>query len=377
MRTYWYWPFMRHEELPLAYEYARMSRDLSIHTLSGEQTPSPHDAPYLQISDDLPQVRPDLVPGSGRWVASRSATYVSRARRRERLVRELRPEIVHVMFLNYFTDLALVPRLTRSATLLTTVHDVIPHQSRLPRPIESRLLRRLYHNCGHVITTHGTLARRLEEEFAVDPRDISVVPLAVYSPTSPTPRRFPRDRPLRALFFGTLRRNKGLDLLLEAVRALEARTDFELLVAGQAPNPGEQRVVMDSVRGLRSVSTEIRWISPERKREIYKDADLVVLPYRQFGSQSGVLHDAYAYGLPVVVTDVGALGDTVRADATGWVVGRAEAIPIAETLQVVLTSPTEYELASAQAVNVASTQTPRAVATRLLDVYNRAASRAS
>jgi glycosyltransferase involved in cell wall biosynthesis len=40
-------------------------------------------------------------------------------------------------------------------------------------------------------------------------------------------------------------------------------------------------------------------------------ADVVVLPYRR-SSQSGVLHVAMAYGLPVVATDVGGLGEALE-----------------------------------------------------------------
>ena len=50
-----------------------------------------------------------------------------------------------------------------------------------------------------------------------------------------------------------------------------------------------------------------------------EEAAVVVLPYRQIES-SGVLATALGYGRPVVVTDVGSLGDTVRELDAGVVV---------------------------------------------------------
>ena len=50
-----------------------------------------------------------------------------------------------------------------------------------------------------------------------------------------------------------------------------------------------------------------------------EEAAVVVLPYRKIES-SGVLAMAIGHGRPVVVADVGSLGDTVRELAAGAVV---------------------------------------------------------
>ena len=68
------------------------------------------------------------------------------------------------------------------------------------------------------------------------------------------------------------------------------------------------------------VTAEIGYVSPARATELYCSSSLVVLPYVWFAAQSGVLREAYAFGVPVVVTDVGALGQAVREEGTGWVV---------------------------------------------------------
>jgi glycosyltransferase involved in cell wall biosynthesis len=52
---------------------------------------------------------------------------------------------------------------------------------------------------------------------------------------------------------------------------------------------------------------------------VFRAADVTVLPYRS-ATQSGVTHVAYALGVPVIITDVGGLAETVTAEKTGFVV---------------------------------------------------------
>src|SRR5207253_4105308 len=81
---------------------------------------------------------------------------------------------------------------------------------------------------------------------------------------------------------------------------------------------------------------EIGHASIPRKTELFRETSVVVLPYTSFASQSGVLHDAYAHGRPVVVTDVGALGDTVREDGTGLVVPPGDPVALGRAIASLL-----------------------------------------
>jgi glycosyltransferase involved in cell wall biosynthesis len=59
------------------------------------------------------------------------------------------------------------------------------------------------------------------------------------------------------------------------------------------------------------------------------EAAVVVLPYRQLDS-SGVLATAIGYRRPVVVSDVGSLGETVREFGAGEVVAPGDPKALAE-----------------------------------------------
>ncbi len=105
---------------------------------------------------------------------------------------------------------------------------------------------------------------------------------------------------------------------------------------------------------------ELGYATADRKRELYADADLVVLPYTSFASQSAVLQDAYAHQVPLVVSDVGALGETVREDRSGWVVEPGDAAMLAETLLGAIRDAEARTAAAAAMAQVAADAHPRA-----------------
>jgi glycosyltransferase involved in cell wall biosynthesis len=123
-----------------------------------------------------------------------------------------------------------------------------------------------------------------------------------------------------ALFFGYVRHYKGLDTLLEAWPRVRARRPVTLIVAGEFyEDPEPYRRLARTAGGEPGVRLLERYLPDAEVEAVFKAADVVVLPYRS-ATQSGVTHVAYALGVPVIVTDVGGLGETVKHGITGLVV---------------------------------------------------------
>jgi glycosyltransferase involved in cell wall biosynthesis len=241
----------------------------------------------------------------------------SRARRRQ-LRRGF--DLAHIQLLTHETDWLDLRTLPRRPAMLCMVHDVVPHTaSRFGERIDRVLLERLYdERCtGDLVVFHRVLGERLVQEFDVAPERVHVVP----HPLDGSDVRVPVPRPDRpfVLFFGTLRENKGVGDLLDATIALPTDPGFDVVIAGEGSNEIEERVHAMASR-CAHLRFESGYVPYERKHELFSSASAVVLPYTAFASQSGVLADCYAYRVPPIVTDVGALGPTVRDDATGWVV---------------------------------------------------------
>lgn len=118
-------------------------------------------------------------------------------------------------------------------------------------------------------------------------------------------------QPVRILLFGSLQRYKGLDILLDAIEA--TRMSFELVVAGRCIDPS-LRAELTARIAAHPKSGVIDWqegyVAEQDVPALFIEADMLVLPYRRI-DQSGVLFQAYRFGLPVVATKVGSFEDYV------------------------------------------------------------------
>jgi glycosyltransferase involved in cell wall biosynthesis len=370
MRIYWYWPFAREEDVELAFATPGPEGTLTVHALDRPGAPRV-STERVTFRAELPDVA-DQPEGSPRWAWSRLATYAARARARRHAIRTGAYDVAHIAFLNQYTDLVDLRRLRRALPIVTTVHDVLPHRSRLPAVVQHRLLRELYRTCGTIVVHHEDVGAELTERFEIPTERVHVVPHWVSPFRAVDDRRILSADPT-VLCFGTLRRNKGIPELLAAIEAIGPERGIRFHVAGR----GDARLetaVRDAAERLPHLTAEIEWITPERKRALLQDADVVVLPYTAFSSQSGVLHDAFGSHLPVVVTDVGALRSSVERAGAGWVVPPGVVDALARTLVNAVSDPEAWQRASDGARHVSIDQGPEAIGAALRTVYRRAIS---
>lgn len=363
MRIYWYWPFARPEELPLACATARVGDEITVHVIDREAAPVTSPSDRVLLRRDLPDVRRDL-GRSPAWPVSRAATYGRRARTREQAAAELRPDVCHLHYLNRFTDW-LLPR-RRGSPLVMSVHDVMPHVSRLPRRAERALLEATYRRADALVVHHARLRRELLAAFDVDERRVHVVPHQVFAYDDAEPAPLP-ERPC-ALFFGALRANKGIDVLLRAVSRIPEEITIRVAGRGEAVIEEQLRRAANADPRL---GVEIDHVPIARKVELFRQASVVVLPYTSFASQSGVLHDAYAHGRPVIVTDVGALGETVREDGTGLVVPPGDAAALARAIEGFVSDPGVLAHHADRALAARKARSPEVLGPRLREIYDR------
>ena len=127
------------------------------------------------------------------------------------------------------------------------------------------------------------------------------------------------------LFFGFIRKYKGLDILLAAVGLLKetmqhsAFKNIKLLIAGEfyEDEKNYQQMIDDlGIRDLLILKTH--FIADNEVKNFFCAADVVVQPYRN-ATQSGVTPLAYHFEIPMIVTNVGALPAYVPHNKVGWV----------------------------------------------------------
>ena len=124
------------------------------------------------------------------------------------------------------------------------------------------------------------------------------------------------------LFFGLIRKYKGLDILLRAFEGLPA--EYRLIVAGEPYGSfDEYSQIIDASPAKDRISLFTRYIPDHEVASFFCASDVCVLPYRS-ATQSGVGALALQFGTPMIVTDTGALRASVEGRGTGMVVDKAE-----------------------------------------------------
>jgi D-inositol-3-phosphate glycosyltransferase len=146
------------------------------------------------------------------------------------------------------------------------------------------------------------------------------------------------------LFFGYIRRYKGLGVLIEAMKYCE--NDVLLLVVGEFYE--DESLYRQKVKKM-GLESCIRFVSEYVPQEdvaaYFSAADVVVLPYLS-ATQSGIAQVAYNFDKPVIATDVGGLGDVVRNNVTGYLVPSNDPHALAQSIQRFFEEQREAEFAA-------------------------------
>lgn len=104
------------------------------------------------------------------------------------------------------------------------------------------------------------------------------------------------------LFFGNITREKGIDVLLDAVNNISDAdaARINVIVAGKDIDGVYRRV---KLKPNRKVSFFTRHISDDELRFLYDNVDYLALPYRKT-SQSGILEMAFYFKKPIIASDI-------------------------------------------------------------------------
>lgn len=117
------------------------------------------------------------------------------------------------------------------------------------------------------------------------------------------------------LCFGFIRKNRGYEYLLEAVKDME---NTIVVIAGKLEDKDVYRDLLTYEKRLPQLRLFAKWIPDEEIQYYFNASDIVVLPYTDI-TTSGVIPLAYAFSRPVITTNIGGLKDIVNDD-TGAIV---------------------------------------------------------
>ena len=271
------------------------------------------------------------------WAADRFFRSLVNIQRRNKYALEGDFDIVHIQGAGLpLIDQYLLKPLTKKVPVVLTVHDVQSHYERFVS--KDSYMKKCFQIPHNLIVHYEKGKKQLIEHWKVPGHRVTVIPhgiMPVKNIFEITEARRKLNLPIDCqilLFFGSLRPNKGLDVLLDALDKIRRhKPEVLLVVAGALPRGMSFEPYSDIIEKLNLseyVKSFVRFIEDEEVDLFMSASDIVVLPYKNFEAQSGVLLRAYAHRKPVVVSDVGAMGELVTFDKVGLAVesGNVEAL---------------------------------------------------
>jgi glycosyltransferase involved in cell wall biosynthesis len=225
-----------------------------------------------------------------------------------------------------FFTISFLVKMFRKTKVLFICDNVIPHEKRIGDKFFTRLV---FSTVNYFIVQSKTVEKDLIK-FNKKNKPYRLSPHPLYNIFGEKLRKnearsfieknynvkFDKEKVI--LFFGYIRKYKGLMYLLEAMKELSK--DVKLLVAGEFYD--DEKPYREKIReaGLGDNIVLLSDFMPdERVRYFFSVCDCLVLPYTG-ATQSGIVQIAYYYDKPVIVTDVGGLSEVVISEKTGIII---------------------------------------------------------
>ncbi|MGE5379654.1 MAG: glycosyltransferase family 4 protein [Methylocystaceae bacterium] len=188
---------------------------------------------------------------------------------------------------------------------------------------------------SRVICCSHYMQDEVNQLFAVKPEQVAIIPngVSLYSQES-----FPMlaERANKIFFIGRLVPEKGVQVLIDAMPiVLDKIPDAQLIIGGRGPCFNELDQQAEKL-GVSSAVLMPGYITEDHKESLFREAAVAVFPslYEPFGI---VALEAMAAGTPVVVSEIGGLGEIVSDQVNGLKVPANNPVLLAEAIIHLLT----------------------------------------
>ena len=216
-----------------------------------------------------------------------------------------------------------------------TLHNIIPHSKSIKSFIEYKIVYSLLRLKVFKKVFYHFEFIKPNDKLAVENIPLSVRKKMVFVPHHMFHRdiggktnRLSVDKngPIIILFFGAVRRNKGLLEFFSLLNEVAAETQgIKFIVAGEFSEYSKSDLEEIIGRSPHKIEIQIedRFVEDWEKEEMFDAAHYILQPYLDdFLAQSGVVIDAYEYKKPLIVSTNPSLKYLVSHEKTGYIYTR-------------------------------------------------------
>ncbi len=230
------------------------------------------------------------------------------------------------------------------------------------------VIRRLWRDADAVIANSDGLAA-MARTHAPD-QTIGVVPQGADTAGIAAKTTYETRDTVELLTVGRLALHKGLDVLLTALTQVAPDVRWRLTIVGDGP----ERAALQAQAACLGVADRVSfkgWATRESLPEIYRGADVFLLPSREEG-MANVLMEAMCAGLPSIATRIAGSSEAVVEGETGWLVPSEDAPALARAIERLGREPAARErMGRAARARVETTYSWPVIADRWLDIVER------
>lgn len=282
------------------------------------------------------------------WLKKLGAEFIKRKRFRNPLsffseisfllkLRKQKPDLVWFNTLTIY-QVFLVKILIRN--FLVVMHDVELHPESKERhgSLSTRLTLKYYrHNVCAVSKMQAELFRK---NTGISPFIFQLPVIDYYEDCAEklTAEIQHGNKPLRFFFFGSVEAYKGIEILIEACRILELRQNipaFRVAVYGKLKYNTEE--LQDKISKLKHAELFNRFVDYREIHQLYKENDVLILPYKQV-TQCGPLLIGFNARVPSVCSDLPGFREYVDDGTTGQIFNNTPE-GLAEKMEYLILNP--------------------------------------
>ena len=247
--------------------------------------------------------------------------------------------------------------------VVLTVHDVTSFADEN----ESTIISKFIYNLTDIVLTHNAFSKNeIIKVTSISSNNIYIIPHGNYTPfisiqndknNSKEILNLPKDKTI-LLFFGMIKKVKGLEILLEAFKkVVDTNSDIVLLIAGKPweDDFDEYQKIIDRNNLSKHIILHTKFIPHEDVKHYYCVSDLVVLPYKKI-YQSGVLMMTLSYERPAIVSNLPSLMEVISDNENGFLFETENSNDLSDKLIQILADRKKLEIVRRKGAELINTK---------------------
>jgi glycosyltransferase involved in cell wall biosynthesis len=148
-----------------------------------------------------------------------------------------------------------------------------------------------------------------------------------------------RTKSLRVVFLGRWNQNKGIHILVDAIKSLPAEVPIELTIhASAVDNEGYRQGILQKMENEPRIRVGQR-LTREELPSVLSTYDVLALPAQWFDVRPMVVLEALTFGLPVLGSDLGGIPEQVRHNVDGLLIPPTDVKAWADALAKLALNP--------------------------------------